>query len=284
MKLIDPLRPSLEETVMKKIVSASLTLLMLITIVWPQRTATKGVPKPPARIEIDDDATPSTKDLTFYLNFGVDGNASIEIRGNDGTRSLTPIELASFLQRITTSSTKRPSMPKLTELRPVYVVKPDLSLSLSAIWDAINSVRNDSANNISIDLGDGAAMYVRKKVSALRSVKPNPLFLMIDVSADNSIMLNGEDQGKLSDLRKLESFLSKIFSARSENGVFRGSTNTVDTTVNIRVPRPTKFEDIKRLFSAVNSAGSDRIFLYVDDKEPIRSVMISGTETAPIKK
>lgn len=268
---------------MKKLLTASFALLLMSIIGLPQRAKVSQMPIP-AQIEIDDDAIPSTKDLTVYLNFGADGAASIEVKGNDGNRNLTSAELASFLQKFSATRVAKPTAAKAIQLRPIYVIRPDLSLSLSAIMDSVNSVRTDSANNITIDLGDDALLYVRKKDRVSRSVKPNPLFLLIDISADSKITLNREDQGSMSDLSKLKGFLSKIFGQRTENGVYRGTSNTVDTTINIRVPPSIKFDVLKRMVSAVASAGSDRIFLNVDSEEPIRSVLISNIDPTPVKK
>ena len=214
--------------------------------------------------QIDDDSVPVVKDVVINVNYGNDETASVEIKTSRESGRFTTDQLGSFLQGFSKVPPSKVSTQNVAQLDPAYVFKPDLSQSLGALAAPINSVRNLTTNNITIDLTDGLVLYVRRKADANKVVKPNPLFLLIKVDTQNKITLNGEEEGKLSDLNKLKNHLSEIFKARIDNGVFRLGSNIVDTTVNLLVPNAMKFGEIQKLVLAVSSAGSDRIFLAFD--------------------
>ena len=229
-----------------------------------------------------DDAVPVVKDVVVYVNYEKDHTASIVVKASGETGRFTNGQLGSFLQSFSKVAPLKTSTQKVSQLNPAYVFKPDLSQTLSAVVDPINSVRNFLTNNITIDLNDGLVLYVKRRANINKVVRPNPLTLLIDLDASNKITLNGEDEGKLSDLNKLKNHLSEIFKSRIENGVFREGSNTVDTTVNLLVPNAIKFGEIQRLVIAVSSAGADRIFLVFDRQDIVRTQLIQTIEATPV--
>lgn len=232
--------------------------------------------------QADDDAVPVVKDVIVFVNYRNDQTASVEVKASGESGRFTNGQLGSFLQGFSKVPPTKTSTQKVTQQNPTYVFNPDLSQTLGAVVDSINYVRNNTTNNITIDLNDGLVIYVRRKSNADKVVRPNPLFLLINVDAQNKLTLNGEDEGKLSDLNKLKNHLSEIFKARIDNGVFREGSNTVDTTVNLLMPNAMKFGEIQKLVLAVSSAGSDRIFLAFDRQDVVRTQLIQAIEATAV--
>lgn len=238
--------------------------------------------QPAVQNQADDDAVPVAKDVVVFVNYKNDQTASVEVKASGESGRFTNGQPGSFLQSFSKVTPSKTSTQKVVQLDPTYAFKPDLSQTLGSVAAQINSVRNTTINNITIDLNDGLALYVRKKANASKVVRPNPLFLLIDVDRQNKITLNGEDEGKLSDLNKLKNHLSEIFKARIDNGVFREGSNTVDTTVNLLMPNAIKFGEIQKLVLAVSSAGSDRIFLALDRQAVVRTQLIQAIEATAV--
>ncbi len=271
---------------MNRLLVTSIITLILSSGVWAQ----KSVVKHPSRATQaatqnqvdDDDAMPVVEDVVVYLNYDKDETASVEIKTSSKSGKLTNGQLGSFLQTFSKLPPIKTSTHKIVQLKPTYVFKPDLSQTLGAILDTIKTVRNPTTNNITIDLNDGLVLYVRRKAKASRVIKPNPLFLLIDVDAENKITLNGEEEGNMSDLKTLKNHLSDIFRARSDNGVLRIGSNTIDTTVNLLVSNSIKFGQVQKLVLAVSSVGADRIFLAFDRQDIVRKELILNIEASPV--
>ena len=96
--------------------------------------------------------------------------------------------------------------------------------------------------------------------------KPNPLTLVIGINkSDNSITLNNEPQGDLTDTSALFNKLSQTFKDRENNGVFREGTNEVEKTVFIKSPRSVRYGSVVKVIDAAKSAGAQPIGLQIDD-------------------
>ena len=266
---------------MKRLLVISIMALVLSSAVWAQTSPVKRSART-LQIAVDEDAIPVIKDVAVYVNFDRAQNASTEIRSADSSGKLSAGQLRTLLRTLTSQPTAKTPTPKGARLDPVYVFKPDLSQTLGDIVDTINTVRNSKTNSITIDLNDGAIIYVRRKASANRSVKPNPLFLMIEVDAKNKITLNGDQKGTITDLTKLKDQLAEIFRERAENGVVRIGSNTVDSTVDLVVPTAMNFGDVQKLVSALGSVGADRIFLVLDRQDVLGKGLIMSIEGTPV--
>lgn len=271
---------------MNRLLFTSLITLTLSAGIWAQTSVIRKPKRPTQEViqipKDDNDAIPVVKDVVISINYDKDQTASVEVSSSDKSGKLTNSLLGSFLQNLSEPPTEQTTTQKRFQLNPVYVFKPELSQTLADIFGAINSVRNSTANNITINLKDELELFVRRKAKATKSFKPNPLFLLIVVDAGNKIRLNGEDEGNISDLNKLKDHLSVIFRARIDNGVFRIGSNTVDTTVNLLVPNSTKFGDIQKLGLAISSVGADRIFLMFDRQDSVTRELIMNIEATPV--
>lgn len=96
--------------------------------------------------------------------------------------------------------------------------------------------------------------------------KPNPLTLVIGINkSDNTITLNNEPQGDLTDTSALFNKLSQTFKDRENNGVFREGTNEVEKTVFIKSPRSVRYGSVVKVIDAAKSAGAQPIGLQIDD-------------------
>ena len=96
--------------------------------------------------------------------------------------------------------------------------------------------------------------------------KPNPLTLVIGINkADNTVTLNNEPFGDLSDTSALYNKLSQTFKERENNGVFREGTNEVEKTVFIKSPRSVRYGSVVKVIDAAKSAGAQPIGLQIDD-------------------
>lgn len=96
--------------------------------------------------------------------------------------------------------------------------------------------------------------------------KPNPLTLVIGINkSDNTITLNNEPQGDLTDTSALYNKLSQTFKDRENNGVFREGTNEVEKTVFIKSPRSVRYGSVVKVIDAAKSAGAQPIGLQIDD-------------------
>ncbi len=270
---------------MKRLIFISVITVIFCIGVSGQRAGAKkpsGATQQALQNQYDEDAVPVVKDVEVYVNFGNDETASVEVKTSHEPGRFTKGQLGSFLQSFAKVPTIKTSTQKVAQLNPTYVFSPAPQQTLGALAAVFNTVRNPTTNNITIDLNDGLFLYVRRKADTYRPVRPNPLTLLIDIGAEDKIILNGEDEGKLPDLNKLKNHLSDIFKARTVNGVFRESSNTVDTTVNLFAPNSINFDEIQKLVLAISSAGADRIFLAFDRPDLVRKELIQNIETTPV--
>lgn len=105
-----------------------------------------------------------------------------------------------------------------------------------------------------------------KPEDAQTAAKPNPLTLVIGINrSDNTITLNNEPQGDLSDTQPLFNKLQSTFRDRENNGVFREGTNEVEKTVFIKSPRSIKYGSVVKVIDAAKAAGAQPIGLQIDD-------------------
>lgn len=99
-----------------------------------------------------------------------------------------------------------------------------------------------------------------------QNAKPNPLTLVVAVNkSDLKLSLNNEEAGDVTNPESLTTKLTKIFSDRTANGVFREGTNEVEKTVFLKSPRSVKYGDVVKVIDAVKSAGAQPIGLQIDD-------------------
>ena len=95
--------------------------------------------------------------------------------------------------------------------------------------------------------------------------RPNPLTLVAEMDKDGKLRLNKEDMGMISDTKKLENMLVKVFKAREIEGIFREGTNEVEKTVFLKVSKSSKYGDFIKLVEAVKGARAQPIGIQIDD-------------------
>ncbi len=98
-----------------------------------------------------------------------------------------------------------------------------------------------------------------------KPVKPNPLTLVAKLENDGRLKLNNEDQGTVSDTKKLEKLLSRIFTEREDTGIFREGTNEIEKTVSVQVAKSTKYGDLIKLVQAVKLSRAEPIGIQMDE-------------------
>ncbi|MGE3466871.1 MAG: biopolymer transporter ExbD [Pyrinomonadaceae bacterium] len=98
------------------------------------------------------------------------------------------------------------------------------------------------------------------------NVKPNPLTLVVSISKETGgVALNNTAFGDISDTEKLNTELSRIFTDRTNNGVFRDGTNEIEKTVFIKSPKSVRYGDVVKVIDAAKAAGASPIGLQIDD-------------------
>ena len=105
-------------------------------------------------------------------------------------------------------------------------------------------------------------------------LKPNPLTLVVSVSADLKLKLNQDDYGTVNDLAPLSTKLMNIFRDRRDNRAYRRGFETatnvpederVEKTITIKANRSIKFGDVAKVVDALRGTGAKPIILQLDD-------------------
>ncbi|MGD9563232.1 MAG: TonB family protein [Pyrinomonadaceae bacterium] len=186
-----------------------------------------------------------------------------------------PIDLGSLdAQLETLYSTTTP------DRRVVYLIAA-ANIPTSEVAAVLDKVREHDINIVKLvtssrspDENDGFLTSVPPPDRAIEVVvrkeamtnKPNPLTLLVTTGPDGSPLLNNES---ILDRDGLTNRLREIAKLREQNGVFRESTDEVEMTVLIDVPRADpdqKYGDVVALVDAVKLAGARPIVLGDKDK------------------
>lgn len=93
-----------------------------------------------------------------------------------------------------------------------------------------------------------------------------PLELMLH--DDNTLTLNQERNGSLTDPNPLIKRLSKIYDERREARVMVDGTDLVETSLGIRAPNSAKYGDVIEVIRAAKKSGADPIILLLDRHLP----------------
>ncbi len=92
--------------------------------------------------------------------------------------------------------------------------------------------------------------------------------ITVSLKEDDSILINMESIGNLSDVNLLVQRLSNIFEERRINGVYEERSEKIERSVGLRIPASTKYEDAFRIARAVKNSGADPIILLLDGHLP----------------
>jgi hypothetical protein len=102
-------------------------------------------------------------------------------------------------------------------------------------------------------------IYETVSSEELKRQAMNPLLLVVRVSKQGSVSLNGQRLGTLDDTKILESKLSEVFQQRRQNNVYREGTTEVDTTVWILTSDSLTGSRLQTLAQAVKASGANPI-------------------------
>lgn len=97
------------------------------------------------------------------------------------------------------------------------------------------------------------------------SNKPNPLLLLIGLSADGELTLNDEKLGSVSGKNNLSKKLKDIFKMREEMQIYHEGTNTVEKTVWVKTPSQIERKIFDETLKIIKDANASPINLYVED-------------------
>jgi len=108
----------------------------------------------------------------------------------------------------------------------------------------------------------------------LSQLKPNPLTLVVTISADLKVKLNQDAFGSVNELEPLSEKLAEIFRQRRDNLAYRPGFETatnvpederIEKTVTIKAERRIKYGDVVSVIDALRGAGVRPILLRLDD-------------------
>lgn len=94
--------------------------------------------------------------------------------------------------------------------------------------------------------------------------KPDPLVLIVLVSANGDLLLNGEKMGNVSGKNSLSEKLKEAFKTREEMEVYKEGTKTVEKTVTIVTPPEISQAVLEQTLKIVNDAKASPVNLYVE--------------------
>ena len=87
---------------------------------------------------------------------------------------------------------------------------------------------------------------------------------IISLEKDDSLKINTEKCGSLSDTEPLTSRLREIFEDRERNGVFEENSKKTVKAVMLKAPRSAKYGDVTKIVDALKESGADPIVLQID--------------------
>jgi len=103
---------------------------------------------------------------------------------------------------------------------------------------------------------------------------PTPLTLVVSMSRDLKLELNGQPSGTAIDPSNLSQTLNRIFQQRKEQHAYKRGLETrsdlpederVEKTITVKARRSIKYGDVVRLVGAIKGARASPIILQVDD-------------------
>lgn len=100
--------------------------------------------------------------------------------------------------------------------------------------------------------------------------------ITVSLKEDNSILINMEANGNLSDVSLLVKRLSNIFQERRINGVYEERSEKIEKSVGLRIPASTRYEDAFKIAIAVKESGADPIILLLDGHLPQQVITLAA--------
>lgn len=162
--------------------------------------------------------------------------------------------------------------------RRIVYLKADLNASFENVVQIFEIIRTADVEKVGLAVikrknEDDPYQITSRRIEVklpqpimLNESSPNPSTLIATLDKDGKLMLyRNNDMGTISDTKKLEDTLAKIFKDREYNGVFREGTNEVEKTIYLKVSKSVKYGDFIKLVEAVKIAGAEPIGIQIDD-------------------
>jgi biopolymer transport protein ExbD len=108
----------------------------------------------------------------------------------------------------------------------------------------------------------------------LSKSKPNALILVVSISRDLKLELNGEPMGTAADTIRLTQTLTRIFQECKKRHAYKPGMETrtdvpederIEKTIIVKAYRSNKYGDVAQLIDAIKGAGANVIVLQIDD-------------------
>jgi len=104
-------------------------------------------------------------------------------------------------------------------------------------------------------------------------LKPNPLTLVVSISADLQLKLNQDPMGSVNDPGTLAAKLQQTFQQRREQHAYKVGMETtnlpeeqkIEKTVFVKAPRALHYGEVVKVIDAIKGAGANPVGLQVDD-------------------
>lgn len=261
-------------------------LLGFFSIDAQTRRRTRTKPKTTTVVSSTNEANatvPEIKDFAFVINIDKDSNVTLTIQKTEDSQILANSSDTKSLADFFTRFSKMQNSPSRTKpndlLDPIFIVEADSSLKYSEVINIIQSFRISPTQKIKLEISKDFYVFVLPKPSQNNSeLVPNPLALHISLDKDLKLDVNREEQGSLNDTSQLINFLKQIFRDREINGVFRVTSNEVETTVLVKAAPTVKFADVIKLMESLREAGAKPIGLTLDEF-PFQNVIINRIES-----
>jgi len=241
-----------------------LFLLIIFSFVIPVAAQKKRVrvsedvpPKPPPVKKQSAGKTAEVVKYAAYIDVYDDSEFKVTFVPSDDTQSNSGKSV--WVENLFSSLNSKNQKTNLSEI----IVRPSMSLSFGELSDFLKKIRSSASQQVKVQLDEDILAEISKPLS--KTIKPNPLFLLVNLEADGKVSLNNEPSGSIDDLLQLQTFLTKIFNDRMNYGVFREGTNEVNKEVFIKVPNTVKLLELKNLARGVRDSGAVPIGLQIDD-------------------
>lgn len=213
----------------------------------------------------------------FDVNINPDKSISLSIRiGHE----YDDIDKAALKKALTEYVSMQTSRPGSKPVGPKVVISSDETVDIGTVIDVAKTAFVSSSAIVSVKTADYVDLELSPEPKPLSDVdiKPNPLTLVVGLTAESKITLNNETEGSLADLAPLLKKLRDVFQERSANGVFREGSYDIEKTVVIELPRTAKFANLNAIAKAVSDAGCDRVVfqIYPGTWTNIRKLLVTS--------
>jgi biopolymer transport protein ExbD len=171
-----------------------------------------------------------------------------------------------------------------TEPEKIVYVAAAINNDYGTVVGVCDAIRMQDVSRVGL-LGNRTGMNMPSRLTVeilarpdpnqdIGKLRPNPLTLVVSISPDLKLSLNGEDSGAVNDSAHLSARLQQIFQQRKEQHAYKGGSETrsdlpedqrVEKTLTIKASRSIKYGDVIKVIDAVRGAGASPIVLQIDD-------------------